>query len=83
MSKFWDLECNQINAAEQALVGRKEKYLRTKGWEHSSSTPGSRWMWFKEVDGRHYGCGADDAFRIQKSIDSRDYASAHPEEFED
>jgi hypothetical protein len=83
MSAFWDLEANQIESAERAVRDRKEAHLRKTGWDHTSATVDCCWRWFKTIDGRHYGCGTDDAFRIQKVIDSREYASAHPEEFED
>jgi hypothetical protein len=81
--EFSDLECVQIRCAEDNLEARKEVYLLKSGWDHSCQTPGSYWMWFKEVDGRQYGCSTADAFRIQASADRNAYALARPEEFED
>ncbi len=83
MSAFWDLECNQIDAAARAVEDRKKKYLRSSGWEYTSDTIDHRWRWFKEIDGRQYGTDLEDAFGIQKKLDSRKYAEANPSEFED
>ena len=83
MSGFDALECVQIDAAHGELRRRTEAYLRAKGWEFTSQTVGCRWMWFKTVEGRQYGCGTDDAFRIQDNLDRDEYAAAHPEEFND
>mgnify|MGYP001596777083 CR=1 FL=1 len=80
---FEDLSCVQIEAKRDELQHRTEAYLRAKGWEHTSSTVGCYWMWFKTVEGRQYGCSTDDAFRIQDVIDREEYARAHPEEFND
>jgi hypothetical protein len=78
-----DLTCIQIESQTRKIKDSTEAYLRSKGWEHTSSTVGSRWMWFKTVEGRHYGCATDDAFRIQSNIDREEYANAHPGEFEE
>ena len=83
MSDFENLECVQIESAVDAIRYRKEAYLRTKGWDHTSSTVGCYWMWFKTVNERHYGCCTEDAFRIQSVTDRQEYESAHQEEFED
>jgi hypothetical protein len=80
---FEDLTCVQIEATRTALRQRTEAYLSAKGWEHTSQTVGSYWMWFKTVGGRQYGCSTEDAFRIQDNIDREEYADAHPEEFND
>jgi hypothetical protein len=94
--KFEDLECEQIDTAEMRLRHRKETYLRTTGWQYTSDTIGSYWMWFKDATTpeykhgkvvgqktRSYGCSADDAFRIQSTLDRNEYARLHPEEFDD
>ena len=80
---FNELECIKIEAAELEVDDRKTQYLHASGWKHTSQTVGSYWMWFKEVDGLHYGCDTADAFRIQNTLDRRGYAKAHPEEFDD
>ena len=83
MPGFENLECVKITEVIDSIRHRKEAYLWATGWEASSSTPGCYWMWFKEVEGRHYGCCTDDAFRIQNNLDRSEYASAFPAEFED
>lgn len=80
---FEDLPSVQIEAERKDLDYRTEAYLRARGWEHTSQTVGCYWMWFKTVNGKHYGCSTDDAFRIQDNIDREAYADAHPGEFED
>jgi hypothetical protein len=80
---FEDLECIKIDSAESALDDRKAAYLRSRGWEYTSQTVDSVWRWFKTIKGRHYGCGIHDAFHIQDFIDRREYAAAHPDEFND
>lgn len=80
---FEDLECIKIEAAQADLGWRKEAYLRSRGWEHTSGTVDCCWRWFKKIDDRHYGCGTDDAFKIQECVDREEYARAHPEEFND
>jgi len=80
---FADLECVQIEAAENSLQDRKIDYLRAAGWENTSQTVGCRWMWFKLIAGRHYGCGTEDAFQIQNAVDREEYAREHPCEFND
>lgn len=82
-SKFYELECVKIDAAIEDIRHRKESLLRSRGWSHTASTVGCYWMWFRVVDGVSYGCCIDDAYRIQNTLDRRDYADAHPEEFED
>ena len=80
---FSDLVCIRIESDEEGIELRKSVYLRAAGWEHTSNTIGSYWMWCKEIEGRHYGCSLDNAFRIQSTIDRHEYATAHPTEFED
>ena len=80
---FEDLTCIQIESTERELRSRTEAYLRAKGWEHTSQTVGSCWMWFKAIEGRSYGCSTEDAFRIQSNIDREEYADANPGEFND
>ena len=80
---FADLECLQIEGAQEALKWRVEAYLRAKGWEHTSATVDCCWRWFKKIKGRYYGCGTDEAFKIQDAIDREEYARAHPDEFND
>jgi hypothetical protein len=57
--------------------------LRAAGWKHTSSTPGSYWMWEKEMEGKTYLVDQATAVRIQENLDREAYAAQYPEEFED
>jgi hypothetical protein len=39
----------EIDAARQDLTYETEAYLRSKGWKHTSSTPGCFWLWEREL----------------------------------
>lgn len=46
---------HQIEAAEQEVEYLKATYLRRFGWNHTSTTPGSYWLWkrdFADVDAK-------------------------------
>lgn len=59
-----ELRCLDIKREEEM-----QKYLRRTGWEYTCSTPGSYWMWEKELDGRVLLVGEPTAFRIQGVIE--------------
>lgn len=46
-----------------------DTYLRERGWEYSSSTPGCYWLWSKEIDGKRWTGGRDLAISMQRAID--------------
>ena len=78
---FENLECVQIGPAHEDLTLRTEAYLRAKGWEYKCQTIDCCWRWYKTINGRRYGCGTSDAFKIQDHLDREEYANAHPDEF--
>lgn len=41
---------NEIEDAETELEAAKGRYLRSHGWQYTSSTPGCLWMWVKRCD---------------------------------
>lgn len=46
-------EYNRIELAHEELRRQSTKLLISRGWEHTSQTPGCLWMWSKKlVDGR-------------------------------
>lgn len=47
-----------------------DAFLRSKGWKHTSSTPGSFWMWEREINGRVLLVDKDHALAIQGYIES-------------
>ncbi len=50
------------NNHETALA----KLLEDCGWVYSCDTPGSRWMWSKEIDGRTLVVDRDTAIEIER-----------------
>lgn len=52
-------------AATQELRHAAEAHLRSRGWKHTSSTPGSYWMWVAEIDGQKFMVDFIAAMRIQ------------------
>lgn len=46
---------SDIQAADAAVTGAKDAYLRRWGWDCTCSTPGALWMWtrdFSDVDAK-------------------------------
>lgn len=41
---------NEIEDATNDLEQAKHRYLRSHGWQYTSSTPGCMWMWVKRCD---------------------------------
>jgi hypothetical protein len=56
----------------EQLDFKVEAYLREKGWKHTSDTPGSYWMWEREIGGRVYLVERATALRIQSHHDARE-----------
>lgn len=44
MKSYEDVQC-----AREELEFTVDRFLRSKGWVHTSSTPGSYWRWCKRV----------------------------------
>lgn len=59
-------EIEQIEDAERDLKFLREKWLRRRGWAHICDTPGSYWLWCKEIHGRAYTTGAELAINLQR-----------------
>ena len=56
----------------EQLQFRVDAFLRSRGWTHSSSTPGSFWMWSKTIDGQTYYVGHANALGIESSLEPND-----------
>jgi hypothetical protein len=91
---YEDLPHNRIQTMRREVADAVDDYLRKSGWEPTSATPGSYWMWEKTVSGLEYYPGGDRhnrtwlvpkdvAFRLQSDWDSHEYRVNHPEEFEE
>jgi hypothetical protein len=57
---------------EEQLRFRVEAFLRKRGWTHTSSTPGSFWMWFKNIDGVPMYVTQQHAMSIERSQEPHD-----------
>ena len=55
----------------EQLQFRVDAFLRSRGWTHSSSTPGSFWTWSKTIDGRTYYVGHAWALGIESSLEPK------------
>jgi len=45
-------EVDEIRYQGEMLDHRIDAFLRSKGWKHTSSTPGCIWLWEREIGGR-------------------------------
>jgi hypothetical protein len=71
-----------IDDALEKVGALKVKYLRQSGWHYTCQTPGSYWMWMKELDGKHYLLGRDDADTFQRELDYREMNKPHDPVFD-
>ena len=62
----------EVDYAEQQHDFAVALYLRTKGWKHTSDTPGSYWMWEREIDGRTLLVDQNTAALIQRHIEAEE-----------
>ena len=53
--------------AENGLRSAQRAYLTKSGWKTRSDTPGSIWLWHKEIDGREYFVTTGTAIYMQRS----------------
>lgn len=83
MPGFEKLWFNRVSALEFETEQIVSKALRAAGWQHTSSTPGSYWMWQGEIKGIRYMLGAADAARIQEHFDREAYFKQFPDELGD
>ena len=49
---------------------RIDAFLRSRGWGHTSSTPGSLWLWTKRIAGKTYYVDRASAMRMEASLDA-------------
>jgi len=53
----------------QEVVYAEERWLRSRGWQHTSDTPGCYWLWIKPVDqGRTAMCDRSTAMTIERAL---------------
>ena len=51
---------------------RVDAFLRKRGWNHTSSTPGSYWLWNKVIDGKSLYVDQGHALSIEASQEPDD-----------
>lgn len=83
MPGFEDLWFNEVYRLRRDADDEVESALTKAGWEHTSSTPGSYWMWVKEIDGRSYCVPLATAARIQEHAAREAYFDQYPDELGD
>ncbi|MCD9819753.1 hypothetical protein [Bradyrhizobium japonicum] len=83
MPGFENLWFNRAGVMRQDADELTSKALRQAGWKHTSQTPGSRWMWQKEIDGCVYSVSQGEAERLQELADRKAYFQQHPDELGD
>jgi hypothetical protein len=83
MPGFEILWFNRAEAMRSEVEEIVSKALRRAGWKHTSQTPGSVWMWQKEIDGCVYSVSQDEAERMQEHFDRKAYFERYPDELGD
>lgn len=53
--------------AQDALFSATKTFLRARGWKETCFTPGARWLWEKEIDGKVRLVGERDAVDYEKA----------------
>jgi hypothetical protein len=57
---------------EEQLGFRVDAFLHSRGWRHTSSTPGSYWLWHKTIDGVPLYVDRKHAMGIERSKEPDD-----------
>lgn len=64
-----------IDSARELVEHAINDYLRSKGWVHTSATPGSYWLWQRKLDdGRIMLVDRETAIRCTDYLESHKYA---------
>ena len=58
-----------IEATADLLNDLKEAYLRERGWRYTSATPNCCWLWIKEINGKRWSAGTDEALAMQNTLE--------------
>jgi hypothetical protein len=72
-------EINEIERLRRDAEEKRDRWLRNRGWEYTSSTPGCYWMWKREG----YLVDTSTAERLQGHWDGERAEELHPERYED
>jgi hypothetical protein len=58
-------QLQEIEALEQETERKTGQFLVNRGWKYVCNTPGSFWLWEKEIKGTIYRCPRDTATEIE------------------
>jgi len=64
---------NEIADLENRIQILRRNYLESNGWHNTSSTPGSYWMWEKQLGSYKILVSERDAWRIQLDLETPAY----------
>lgn len=83
MPGFEELWFNERDRLEQDAFDVTANALRRAGWNYTSQTPCSVWMWQKEIGGKLFSVSQETAAEIQEKLDRAAYFVRFPEELGD
>lgn len=66
MSTIDKASYSDLEEATDRLAAIQSEYLRRFGWKYTSQTPGSYWLWQREIDGVTYCMDDDAAIRMTR-----------------
>lgn len=72
-------ELYDIQDLQATTEGKISTWLCKRGWYWTCQTPGSRWMWRKDWDGKTFLVTQSTAVDIQEIWDTDQYAKDFPE----
>lgn len=60
---------DNLDAQIENIKEQMRSYLRNQGWEDVCNTPGSLWLWQRNLDGRVLLVPEQTAIKMQKTLD--------------
>lgn len=70
-SDFHFENADEIEFTREQLDFAVDRWLRSRGWESTCETPGSYWLWRREIKGHKYLVDRSHAISIQRHVDGR------------
>lgn len=71
-SDFHFENADEIEFTREQLDFGVDRWLRSRGWKSTCETPGSYWVWLKQIDGHEYLVDRSHAVSIQRHMDARE-----------
>ena len=63
---------SEVDHAREMLEFEVDRFLRSRGWNHTSDTPGCYWLWEKAIDGRTLLVSKEYALRYEEQNEPSD-----------